>query len=253
MHKTDLTLRGIAHDINGIMARASLAAEQLREHDDAIVRARAEQIAVAVDRVVDICRDQLAQQLQVSDKKLLGQNCLQALLNQVADMAVLEAVASGQKVGFRMAVAPNTAVSCHPASLFRILLNLAFNGVTAMTAHGGSRLDISVTRAFGRVYFDIADDGPGLPDHVLAYLYPRADGQVVREGHIGTGLITAVTLAKSMDGELRLIKSDQSGTTFCLCLPQTSIDPQQAAVHQQVFQRRTPSMSQGRVVERATN
>ena len=223
MNDLHLALRGIAHDINGIMARAGLAAEQLREHDDSLVKARADRIAAAIDRVAEICRDQLADSLRPGDAKVLGTNCLEALIRQVWDMVELETIAHGRLIDFRMSVAPNSAVSIRPASLFRVLFNLTYNAACAINKSGGSRIDVSVTRAFGRVYFDVSDNGPGLPEHVLAYLYPRADGSIPRSGPIGSGLITAASLASEMNGELRLVSSNIAGTTFFLSLPQITL------------------------------
>ncbi|MEM8792419.1 MAG: HAMP domain-containing sensor histidine kinase [Pseudomonadota bacterium] len=225
MNDIHLKMNGIAHDINGLMARAGLAAEELRGHRDCDVKKQADRIAEAIDRVAEICRDQLTESLIARNGRLHRSGCIENLVRQIADLASVESLSGRKEIEFQCLVEDDVQINCNTPSLFRILFNLALNAANAVSKHGGSWVEIAVSQAYGRVYFDVSDDGPGLPDHVLAYLYPRVDTKHAPKGPIGSGLITAVALAREMNGRLRLIRTKSSGTSFCLELPQAPSRP----------------------------
>lgn len=223
MNDTHLKMRGIAHDINGLMARASLAAEQLAGHSDANVSASASNIVQAIDKVTEICRQELAEANSGPDCRTESAFCIEQLVQQVIEIVSVDHVSSAKDIAFLKAVEQDLKLSRHPSSLFRMLFNLTLNSARAIAKKGGSWIEIEVAQAYGKVFLEISDDGPGLPDHVLAYLYPRADGGIAPQGPIGSGLITTASLAREMGGELRLIKSTSAGTRFCVVVPQSAL------------------------------
>ncbi|MEM7545945.1 MAG: HAMP domain-containing sensor histidine kinase [Pseudomonadota bacterium] len=213
-------MRGVAHDINGLMARASLVAEQLRLYNDARVKDRAELIVQAIDRVAEICRLELSQYLREKDEVVQQSTCIDKLLRQITNLVSVECLLGENQIMFHNSIDEDLRFYCHSPSLFRILFNLTLNAANAINKSGGSWIEIAASQHCGRVYFDISDDGPGLPDHVLAYLYPRMNDAMAPQGPIGSGLLTSVTLARELRGSLNLVKSTSSGTSFCLTLPE---------------------------------
>ncbi|MEL7464797.1 MAG: HAMP domain-containing sensor histidine kinase [Pseudomonadota bacterium] len=224
---TDFVLKrqGVAHDINGLMARASLIAEQLSAHRDAAVASRAAKIENAINQATEICRRELSGRDVACDTSIDAVD-VDRLLNQIVQLVGIESNLAERPIDFFISVAPDVELVTDGSALFRILFNLVLNAANAIAAHGGSWIEISVMSAWGRVFFDLADDGPGLPQHVLDYLYPGVvDERRSASGPIGTGLVSAASLAKSIGGELKLVKSSKAGAQFCLTLPTASSGP----------------------------
>lgn len=220
-----LQREGVAHDINGIMARASLIAEQLLAHSDDAVSSRAKKIERAIAEATEICRRELSGSRREPETAMDATD-VDRLVSQIIQLVGVEADLADQPIDFYISIGPDVELFSDRTAIFRILFNLTLNAANAIAAHGGSWIEISVMTAWGRVFFDISDDGPGLPQHVLDFLYP--DLGVVHEtasGRIGSGLVSAASLAKSAGGELTLIKSTKAGAQFCLTLPQADALP----------------------------
>ena len=75
------------------------------------------------------------------------------------------------------------------------------------------------------VIFKIEDEGPGLPEHIFARLNDQAIdrmGTATDEKGSGFGLLSSKKLADTVCGELRAIKTDETGAVFELSLPHFS-------------------------------
>ena len=118
-----------------------------------------------------------------------------------------------------ISVDEDVSLHCQSSSLFRVLYNLAVNAAHALIAHGGSRIHLKVLRENDSIQFIVADDGPGLPQHIIDHLYPRLDRVVQSRERLGYGLTSAIGLANKMSGALHLVQSSSLGCTFCLVLP----------------------------------
>lgn len=220
MYDQQLKLQGIAHDINGLMARAMLAAERLAGHQDGSVASSAGQIAATIDRVVAICRGELVSRGQPNPARALTSASVERMISEIAELVAAESELRPQPIEFYVSVENDVRLSTDPQALFRILFNLSINAANAIARHGGCSIEISAKRARKHVLLTVNDDGPGLPNHVLRYLYPYLGGSArTQTGLLGSGLITAVALSSQLDGELILVNSSSSGTSFCLVLP----------------------------------
>lgn len=211
---------GMAHDIHGLMSCAMLAAEQLNYHDDPRVVRQATRIIDAVERAVAVCKTELARD---SARRLETEQhetqCVERLFRQISNLIGLESSETRRRVDFRSVVSQAVQVECNSSALFRILFNLINNAATAITQKGGTYVEVSVMQIGDRVIFDITDDGPGLPDNVLEFLFPNLDVRSERKGRIGRGLSTAASLAADMGGELQLNETSKLGTSFRLTIP----------------------------------
>lgn len=219
MYDQHLRMKGLAHDINGLMTRVSLAVEHLRTHSDDGVAQSARRIDDAIDQITAICKCELAPNQAAAAQKPFGPVGVENVLQRVFDLASIESLFGPRMLTFDRSVAKNVALETDAEHLFRVLFNLTINATSALLAHSGSRIAVDVARHGKMIHFKVADDGPGLPQAVLDYLFPRVGSAPVAKGRIGTGLITAVGLARQLGGELQLLKSNKTGTTFCLCLP----------------------------------
>lgn len=232
MYDQHLRMKGVAHDINGLMTRVSLAVEYLRTHSDSGVAKSASRINDAIDEVAAICRVELGANSIAIARQSYGPIGVERVVDRVLDLASVESLFGPRPVHFRKSVASDVALQCDAQSLFRVIFNLTINAVNAIMARGdGTRISIHVTRDDNQIRFEISDNGPGLPQAVLDYLFPRVGSAPVAEGRIGAGLITAVSLAREMEGELRLLSTGQDGTRFCLCLPASAVKTEEKTAH----------------------
>lgn len=106
--------------------------------------------------------------------------------------------------------------------LRQVLLNLVANALR----HGGrdGTVELVASRAGSRVRIEVRDDGPGIPDAFLPYIFdpfsrapstPGADGA---DGY-GLGLSLAHALVAAMDGTLEVLSTGPQGTTMAVDLP----------------------------------
>jgi signal transduction histidine kinase len=111
-------------------------------------------------------------------------------------------------------------VFCDPADLDRIVVNLVSNAVK-YTAHGGVRVSLSM--ADGRVRFDVADTGIGIPREALPYLfnefYRASNAKAAGESGTGLGLAIAKLLVARYGGEISVASQEGEGTTMSVTLP----------------------------------
>ncbi len=111
-----------------------------------------------------------------------------------------------------------------PAYLKQVLINLLGNAVN-FTQVGGVQLVVSAVDADEdslRLRMTISDSGVGVPEAMQARIFEPFERSTSPDGRTnGTGLGLAISrrLVTAMGGELRLAKSDPSGTTFVVELP----------------------------------
>ncbi len=121
--------------------------------------------------------------------------------------ALLAAVAQGY-AGARVPVTvvgdSSESISGNPASLRRILDNLAGNAIR----HAASTVRLSARRADGSLRIDVVDDGPGVPPADRERVFDRFtrldDGRARDEGGAGLGLAIVRELVQAHGGTVRL-------------------------------------------------
>lgn len=105
--------------------------------------------------------------------------------------------------------------------LHQVLINLVSNGLR----HGGAdaEVEIRVSSFPDKVCLEIADNGKGMPEDVVAHIFERfyrADSSRTRDtGGSGLGLAITKSLVEQQDGSISVRSVEGEGTTFCVCLP----------------------------------
>ena len=120
-------------------------------------------------------------------------------------------------------------VYCDPADLDRIVVNLVGNAVK-YTARGHVR--VSLAAADGRVRFEVADSGIGIPrealPHLFAEFYRASNAKAAGETGTGLGLAIVKLLVTRYGGEISVASQEGEGTTMTVLLP-PSPSPRDAA------------------------
>jgi signal transduction histidine kinase len=113
-------------------------------------------------------------------------------------------------------IAAEAKVSARTANLAGLVLaNLLTNAIEASRRAGTVRLE--VRSRTDQVEFFVVDQGPGLPEAVKAALFRPLKSN--KPGGGGIGLAISHRLARHAGGELTVLNSGQSGTTFRLTVP----------------------------------
>ncbi len=199
----------VSHDLRGILTPALLSAERLQMHADPRVQRSGEVLAQAVERAADLVRRTLEYAREGPPPLQLGPVALAPLVNEAAETARSLRSALRVNNGIDAAI----QVRADRIELFRVLANLLRNAAEA----GARTVRISAQGAGAALSVDIADDGPGLPEPVRAELFRPFAGSMRGDG-TGLGLAIARDLMVAHGGEIELVETGDTGTTFRLTL-----------------------------------
>jgi len=83
---------------------------------------------------------------------------------------------------------------------------------------GAGQIHVTLTQADGQSLIRLADDGPGLPERALNNLFQPFVGST-RRGGAGLGMAIAKELSQGHGGDLTLVETGETGTTFEIRLP----------------------------------
>ncbi len=107
--------------------------------------------------------------------------------------------------------------------LKQVLLNLISNGIK-YTPPGG-QVAISLSKAEGKAYLSVADNGPGIPEEDLPHIFERfyrAEKSRLRSRDgkgFGLGLSIAYWIIHNHQGDIEVTSRQGEGTTFKVILP----------------------------------
>ncbi|MCT9928693.1 HAMP domain-containing histidine kinase [Planotetraspora sp. A-T 1434] len=134
-------------------------------------------------------------------------------LDLVAERVAARAARRAPKIGFELTCAP-TLVHGDPDALERAVANLVDNAVK--WSPSGGRIRISVKAGT----LEVADDGPGIPDTDLEFVFDRFYRSPAARAHPGSGLGLAIVrqVAEAHGGTAEAVPC-QSGATLRLVLP----------------------------------
>jgi nitrogen-specific signal transduction histidine kinase/HD-like signal output (HDOD) protein len=134
-----------------------------------------------------------------------------------------EQLFSGDKIRLRTELDHSIrAVACDRNQLKQVLINLMKNAAEAMASQGGdmaviTKDDVAETGQH-RVMISVQDNGPGIPEAVLARLF-RPVTSTKGDGHAGLGLSIVHELVTGMGGQIKVTSDVHSGTRFDILLP----------------------------------
>lgn len=215
----------INHDLRNILASAQLISDRMGTIEDPAVQHLAPRLIASIDRAIDLCTKSLrfgrAEEPAPQRRKVR----LASLADEVAEAAWAET----DPVRWINEVPSDLVIDADTDQLFRMLLNLVRNAAQALTegsagkAEGGD-IRLSAYRDTDHVHIEVSDTGPGLPLRAREHLFEPFSGSG-RAGGTGLGLAIAAELARMHGGHIELVRSDASGTTFRICIPDDAGTP----------------------------
>jgi two-component system, NtrC family, sensor kinase len=217
---------GVAHEINNPLAAIATCAEaitrDLRRDESLQTAANEHQWPYYLEEIVrqalrckEITRGllDLTQQRQAKrslcDLNLIVRQCTKSSLQQ----------ADAKTVEFEMELDEKVGEVATDADMVRqVLDSLVTNAVEALGEKGG-RVTLSTTREADRVSVQVADDGPGIPPHLLARVFDPFVTTKTNGKNYGLGLAISATLAEALGGALSVKSKEGEGSQFRLWLP----------------------------------
>ena len=204
---------GVAHDFDNTLTAITTHATLLRQSADPETRHRAEAILRAC-RVGRQVVERVRRSVRPGSRSAPVAPVVIDLAELVTEaLVVAEVRASARGIRLSHTLRP-VRIAGEPAELQQALMNVLHNAIDA--ARSWVRLE--VTSDADRVWIDLHDDGPGVPEDLKDTIF---SAWVSTRGEAGTGLglPQARRVARDHGGDLTLHSSTPSGSTFRFELP----------------------------------
>ena len=210
----DLALAGLVHDLSNVFETLSEASEL------ALAEPRLAPVAEAIQRSVE------------SGRRILG--CYAGLNRTGADMdVVVERAATflsdflrhlpGVKVRVLRRIPPELRLGGAPNDWERVFMNLFLNAAQAMRENGGGEVEVTARADGNVVEIRIQDNGPGIPEAILAKIFTARFS--TRNRQTGLGLHIVHSIVEENGGTVRAEnRSDAPGAVFVLSAPLISTE-----------------------------
>ena len=157
--------------------------------------------------------------LKLSMTRIPTETLLAPLFERIGDRLISE----NMDVVFNITPdARERALRTSPEILGRILSNLADNAVKYAYREGAENvLTFNVHVVSNSLIIDVEDEGLGIPDALRSRLFNSFErgSNAGKTNGLGLGLAISSKLARTLNGNLSLLKSDCTGTTFRLEFP----------------------------------
>lgn len=226
-------------DVTHIKARSEAMAEMVRAKDEFIANVSHE-LRTPLTAVIGLTsemaentelgpeeRDELLRLVsgQASEMANIVDDLLVAARSEMGTVVVdiqemellteLRATIEGIGIDVDLPESPVPMVHADPRRVRQILRNLLTNA----KRYGGPRRRVTTGSLLDRVWLEVRDDGPGIPDEEVEYIFdPYVTGNSGVEGSVGLGLAVARQLAELMGGSLEYERAGGE-SVFCLILP----------------------------------
>lgn len=206
----------IQHDLRNILSTAQLTSDRLSTSNDPAVRALTPRLVQSIDRAISLASNTLRYGKADETPPEPAMHALLPLAEEAMEAAL---AASTGTVRWTNRIPTGLQVHADADQLLRMLVNIGRNAVQALDARPEATITLTASWSDAdRVTIDLADNGPGIPDKVRARLFEPFSTQG-RTGGSGLGLAIARELARAHGGDVVLVKSDGSGTTFRIIIP----------------------------------
>ena len=213
----------INHDLRNMLTSAQMASERLAASPDPQVAKALPRLERALGRAAALARNVLDYGKSEEPAPVVDRVALAPAVMAAAEDAGLE------PIGVRLVkdIPARFAVRADGDQLHRILVNLMRNARQAIeddpTRKPGRKgvrgsVKVAAFETSGWSVVRVSDDGPGIPPRLSERLFEPFVSGGGSEG-TGLGLTISRELAANHGGELRLVETGPTGTTFELRLP----------------------------------
>jgi two-component system NtrC family sensor kinase len=212
-------LAGVAHELNNPLSVVVARAVLLEEQGDSATQAAAMKIRTAAERCARIVRTFLAMARQQQPER--GPVAINDVVLAALDITGYAIRTSSIEVVLDLSrdIPP---ILADADQLHQVLLNLIINAQQSLQDQSGLRR-IRVTSCFDSlaevVCITVADNGPGIPAHLLARVFePYFTTKPTGIG-LGVGLAVSLGIVEAHGGTLTVKSPSEGGAVFTILLP----------------------------------
>jgi PAS domain S-box-containing protein len=162
-----------------------------------------------------------AQQSMAKPREVLEESVPGDLIDRAVSMFRIDFDLKGVKLA--VDADRSARVLIDKQATLQILVNLIRNAIEAVADNAGARqLEVKAHTRGDKVYFEVADNGCGIPQDNLVKIFQY--GFTTKETGHGFGLHTSAISAQAMGGTLQATSDGPgSGARFCLTLPRHAV------------------------------
>ncbi len=216
---------GVVHDVGNALVPTLAAAEDLMDHPDPVVRAKAEQISQSVDDILHII-DRLRtfyrsrepqEELEPVDLNKIARQVVDLTRPRWYDMAMSERVTIEMRTVLDETLPPIAGIA---SEVREALINLVFNAVDAILAKGepNGRIEIATGKRDKWVFVEVRDTGIGMDEETkIRCLEPFFTTK--GERGTGLGLMMVYGVIQRHEGDIEIESEVGKGSTFRLLFP----------------------------------
>jgi signal transduction histidine kinase len=130
---------------------------------------------------------------------------------------IIQGHAKKKRVTIEKHLAPLPLVTCHPAKVNQVVMNLVGNAIDACPE--GGKVTVVTAANGNHVTIDVSDTGPGVPDKIRDRIFdPFFTTKPLGEG-TGLGLSISYGIVKDHGGTIDLVSKPGEGARFVVTLP----------------------------------
>jgi signal transduction histidine kinase len=209
----------VSHDLRNILSSAQLFVDRIEGSEDPLVRRMAPKLVGSITRAVNLCESTLAFGRVEEPPPSLTRVRIAPIVEEVIDSERL--AAGDHDISFSEGIPAGMTLRADGEQLYRVISNLVRNARQAIMASGkAGEIGLSAEEDDRAWWIYVTDTGPGLPPRAREHLFqPFQSGST--KGGSGLGLNIAAELVRGHGGELRLVRSDESGTAFAILIPKS--------------------------------
>jgi two-component system C4-dicarboxylate transport sensor histidine kinase DctB len=207
---------GVAHEINqpvaAIRSFVDNATELLARGSLPTVQENLAAVVGLTERI-----GLITQELRSFARKSTGALAL-VDVNKALDGALLMLAARLRSAGVRLDRGASDCVTvlAERVRLEQVVINLLQNAIDALSGHPSPVIELRVEVDEGQVRLVVADNGPGLPQHVIDALFQPF--VTTKSQGLGLGLVISRDIVAEFGGALELARSGPEGATFVVTL-----------------------------------
>lgn len=211
----------INHDLRGILSTAVLMSDRLSALDSPEVKRIAGPLIQSIDRAINLCTQTLNFVRDEGPELHRGRFRLTELVDEVAtDLSVLgegQATVNNVAPKFVNEIPNEVVVEADRDQLYRVFSNLTRNA--AQVGAHKIKVELAPNPPDERfLVIEVSDDGPGMVKSARDGLFKAFAGSA-RKGGTGLGLVIVRDVMRAHGGDIELVSSGETGTTFRLSLP----------------------------------
>ncbi|GEM_PF-3626957 len=209
---------GVAHELNNPLATVMGSSELLSEMQlSPAAKKMTERIRKEADRAARIVRNLLT--FSRHHKPEMDWKDLRELIDEIVEMREYDCRVRNIDLKTEYED-PLPLVQIDPYQIHQVLMNLVTNATHAIEDYADSgHIVIRVYRDGQRVRIEVEDDGPGIPESLLAKIFnPFFTTKPVGKG-TGLGLSICYGIIQEHQGNFRVTSTPGGGATFILELP----------------------------------